>query len=336
MKVGHNFNILNLLLFYTACLSHHPSETAADDTLTLHLNRQTTFNEVVTNLTEIHKSDKNFAKIETDQINIYEDNYCYERRRRLVCNRSPCSYYNRRVGICLRIRLILKNDSSFYMVLNDKGIFYSNTSTGNYQKIEGAHRGKDWYEDYIEEQLELRKRKVVCLDELPPISLTGERLKTASNRTLRGCFSSVCLSKSTLEQLWHVRISPFRKSMVWCLPPVDGNSSFSQELCASPLHVVRLGNGKSYTMEELCGDERRGCVTKIEQVSKALLFSQYIGDYEVTFVAARDKWVRDLLLCIQALIDVFVWIVLNRLVWLGFGLFLIQPVIRTSMKYKFS
>lgn len=233
----------------------------------------------------------------------------------------------------MRTCLKLANDSSFYMVVNENGIYYNNESSGNYSKIEGEHRGVRWYEDYIEEQLELWTRTPICPgDGLPTISLEGKPLEKASLEGLEAC-RRVCLAISTLRKLWHLRISSYSKSFVWCLP-LTNSASPMREICATPYHAIRDEMGSAVTMGKLCADGSRGCVGKYEYVSKALLFTQNVGGYGVTFVAARNQWVRDLLLFLQGLIDCFVFILRCNIYWVICALFVIRWAGQLMRKQK--
>lgn len=313
MMLPTSNGLLSVLLF-CSCHSILNSIASGKDTLSLHPTNRTTFDEVVKNITVIHESDKRFAKIETDQIEIYRDNYCYTKQTN--CGKDGCNSYDRLIGVCLRLRLLLVNDTSFYMFVRDNGIYYNNESSGNYTRVEGVSRGSVWYEDYIKEQLELRGRTYICPggeEPLPEIFIDGTKLEKASSDLLDGC-SEVCLSRATLRGLHHIRLSQFKMSVVLCFAVSDDDAvGEKQEICASPFHVIRGKDGKAMTMQELCRDRRLQCELRHEQVSKALLFTQSRGGYGVTFVASRSRWMRSLLLVAQSLLDSVVYIVLNPL-----------------------
>lgn len=282
-----------LVLVFVCCAVLRP--TAGQPLVTsLTITNATTYADVVRDVTTIHRnSSSRFAKIESDRVNIYTDNFCY---RRISGNDES---FNKREGVCLRYFLRLsssadgKNETMYFFVTED-GIHHNNQSNGSYTRISGDIRRVRWYEDYIEEQLELRKRILLCMDALPNDLRLDERARQlASTRALEGC-QEVCLAKSTLQKVYHIRLSPWRYSVVYCL----------EQVCASAYHVVKV-DGKFLTMGALCNmpDYHEKCTQRVEEVAKALLQTQRIGDINVTFVASQSATVRTFLLGIQLVID---------------------------------
>lgn len=262
---------------------------------TLTLTNGTTYAAVIQNLTSIHNDNSTrFGKIKSDRVDIYRDNYCYKLRR------GSNSVSDKRVGICMRLRLRLSANASAYMFVTGQGIFYHDLESGSYTRVPGKWRGERWYEDYVEEQLELRRRVHVCKDGLPDeIRLNGAVKRMASWDTLKQC-RRVCLAKGTLEKVSHVRLSGWTWAVVYCLGDV----------CATPYHVVRVqkekGKCKEYvTMDALCNRKSYDseCTQSVQQVAKALLVTQRVGPLDVTFVAAETPFVRSFLLLLQHVVD---------------------------------
>lgn len=251
-------------------------------------------------VTAIHKNTSTrFAKIQSDRMTRYIDNYCYE---------TGWQYggpgYNRRVGVCLRYSLALSNSTdgqnkTIYFFVTEDGIHHNNRSNLSYTRIDGEIRTVRWYEDYIEEQLEWGVGSLLCMDDIPDvIRLDGNVRRFVTLDDLPGCQEEVCLAKSTLQKVYHIRISPWRYSVVYCLGPV----------CASAFHVV-IVKGESVTMDVLCNrQEYQGkCIQRIEQVAKAVLQTQRVGDIDITFVAAESRAMRKFLLGVQLLVD-HIWV----------------------------
>lgn len=128
------------------------------------------------------------------------------------------------------------------------------------------------------------------------IRLNGKVRSLASKTNSHNCGKevSVCLSKSTLKHIYHIRLSPWKYSIVYCLGQV----------CASPYHVIKV-NGEFVKMKPLCNRPKYygKCMQSVQQVAKSVFQTQRVGNIEVKFVAAQSSTIRTFLLGVQLLID---------------------------------